>query len=399
MATYSLTQQDHENLEAWLKSFNSAIDDEIFTLEALAQRPASVDMVAALNEAIQKLSRINVFVAGYITHVRINGSNEGYTQEFITLKTSLSTGIAAALTIGGGLAIAASPGFGPYAPFVALAGFTAVWFAGEAGEAVEDLLDLLAEYAIAEFGPIAQDLLLQAEYIWGTEDGNVLIAMNPDIIQHLHGIDGENTLIGSAGRNFFYGGPQGDTIITGGGDNVVFGDLMPNFSQLHLMRGGNNVITTGDGDNQIFTYSGNNTITLGDGDNVVYSGLGSDHIHVGGGNNIIDAEAIWVGQVHHTAGASRDTNIVDYSALNRSLVVLASVNEPVTGRRSFTVDKIDPDGEAGTTSDYLQGIQEIRFAFHPSTMMLSGVLGARHPWRFSPMSGHRARSTRSISAR
>lgn len=108
----------------------------------------------------------------------------------------------------------------------------------------------------------------------------------------------------------------------------------------------------------------------------MYSGLGSDHIHVGAGNNIIDAEAIWVGQVHHhTAGSLDDRNIIDYSALNRSLVVKASVNEPVTGRRSFTVDKIDPDGAEATTTDFLQGVQEIRFAPNPNTVMLEGAFG------------------------
>jgi Ca2+-binding RTX toxin-like protein len=278
--------------------------------------------------------------------------------EFVALKSSFAAVGTTMAVIGGGALIGLSLGAGVLALPVAMVGFGFVYFSQQVGAAVAEFTDWLADHAIAEFGSWAEDLILQSEFIWGTEDDNTLIAMNPNIVQHLHGVDGENTLIGSDGRNFFYGGPQKDIIQTGEGDNVVFGDPVPNLSQLHFMRGGDNEITTGDGDNQIFTYKGNSTIRLGDGDNVVYSGLGSDHIHVGAGNNIIDAETIWVGQVHHhAAGAIDDRNIIDYSALNRSLVVKASVNEPVTGCRSFTVDKIDPDGgghPAGMGEDVLR---------------------------------------------
>jgi hypothetical protein len=385
MATLlNLTQDEHDELDNWLTAFLATLAAKEIELTFRSYKTIDSAAQLALREAAAKIGVLGGLATAYVNHLKVHDTTEGMSPLFVNAKSLLTSGVlvgASALgtfMVGAGIAAAVVPGGQLFAPALWIGGGLTLMFLSSMPriqELLHNLVDQLAEYAIAEFGPIAQDLLLQAEYIWGTEDGNVLIATNPDIIQHLHGIDGENTLIGSAGRNFFYGGPQGDTIITGGGDNVVFGDLMPNFSQLHLMRGGNNVITTGDGDNQIFAYSGNNTITLGDGDNVVYSGLGSDHIHVGAGNNIIDAEAIWVEQVHHPAGASGDKNIVDYSALNRSLVVLASVNEPVTGRRSFTVDKIDPDGEAGTTTDYLQGIQEIRFAPHPNTVMLSGALG------------------------
>jgi hypothetical protein len=114
-------------------------------------------------------------------------------------------------------------------------------------------------------------------------------------------------------------------------------------------------------------------ITLGDGRNVVYTGSGSDHVVLGMGNNYVNTSAhfahsaaLWSsGQVMDVA-IGDDRNIADYTDMPRSLVVKAPWGDPLTGRRNFILDKIDPDGVEATTTDLLAGIQEIRFAPLPT---------------------------------
>ncbi|MGY6643661.1 MAG: hypothetical protein ACXIVD_00425 [Salinarimonas sp.] len=389
MSIQTLTEDDHSALDNWLETFTQ----QLYLLELSylnsAVNSVTASSINAAENAARNMGLISAFATSYITYARINNETEGMSSEFISLKSNLSSGTAIVMSsVGTGLAAVSFAG-GPTAPFLLATGLTLIALTPNAQAIVEQLIDDLAQQAIAQFGSDAADLLLQSEHIWGTDENDNLTAMNPSIIQHIHGVGGENTLIGSNGRNFIYGGPNKDEIITGEGDNVVFADPVPTFSQLYRAVGGDNEIITGDGNNKIYAYNGNNTITLGNGDNEVFSGRGSDTIIAGYGNNIIDAggayagaEALFsTGQIMNALHPD-DWNTVDYSALNRSLVVRATLNEPLSSRRDFTVDKIDAAGSADTTTDLLISIHSIIFSADPGTVMLEGSVGRTTDARF-----------------
>jgi Ca2+-binding RTX toxin-like protein len=221
--TLNLTHDDHFELENWLSTFIQAMT--LKEVELLYRAEATISMTAniALKGSAANIGVLGALATAYVNHVRINDTTEGMSPLFVNAKSTLSSGILIFLSatstaaIGAGFIAAATPGAQPLAAPLWLAGGLLGLFAASlprVQELLDGFVDYLAEYAIAEFGPIAQDLLLQSEFIWGTEDDNTLIAMNPHIVQHLHGVDGENTLIGSDGRNFFYGGPQKDIIQT-----------------------------------------------------------------------------------------------------------------------------------------------------------------------------------------
>ena len=393
----NITPEEDQELSDWLDQFNLAMNLKVADLTQRAQNAPIESTKQAMLNSINNINLLSALATSYITYVRVNDTTEGASQLFINTKSSLSAGSAIVVGAASGAlitygVIAVSTAASPLAPALLIAAGLAVAFSYsyfKVQQIIEDFTDQLGQYAIAEFGPVAQDLIQESENIWGTNENDTLIATNDAIIQHIHGVGGENILIGSNGRNFIYGGPNKDEIITGEGDNVVFADPVPTFSQLIRAVGGDNEITTGGGNNKIYAYNGNNTITLGNGDNEVFSGRGSDTIIAGYGNNIIDAggayagaEALFsTGQIMNALHPD-DWNTVDYSALNRSLVVRATLNESLSSRRDFTVDKIDPTGSADTTTDLLTSIHRIIFSEDPGTVMLDGPVGRTTDARF-----------------
>ncbi|OYV65314.1 MAG: hypothetical protein B7X07_03495, partial [Actinobacteria bacterium 21-64-8] len=68
-----------------------------------------------------------------------------------------------------------------------------------------------------------------------------------------------------------------------GNDQVQLGDG----SNTVTVGSGNDNIQAGDGNNVIVAGSGNDNIQVGDGDNLIVGGTGRDIIHAGNGNNIL----------------------------------------------------------------------------------------------------------------
>ncbi len=118
------------------------------------------------------------------------------------------------------------------------------------------------------------------------------------------GGEGDDVLIATSrrhkDRHFFYGGAGDDTLIGGGGSDVLDGGP------------GNDTIKGGSGDNQIFAGHGNDTILDGEGNSVIHTGpgrntvvseAGDDTVHVGPGESDI------------TGGPGATTYVVAFGAL------------------------------------------------------------------------------------
>jgi len=89
----------------------------------------------------------------------------------------------------------------------------------------------------------------------------------------IRGTDGDDTLIGTPGRDVIHGG-AGDDVIEGlGGDDVICGGA------------GDDRIDAGDGDDEVHGGSGNDRIFGGAGDDLLKGGPGSDRIFGGAGDD------------------------------------------------------------------------------------------------------------------
>lgn len=96
--------------------------------------------------------------------------------------------------------------------------------------------------------------------------------------------DGDDTIVGTAGSEFFAGMDGDDTIYSGEGQDRIFGgagdDYIVNESGLGLIVGH-------DGNDVIFGGSDKDIIGGGDGDDTIYGGAGDDYLTGGGGADYI----------------------------------------------------------------------------------------------------------------
>jgi Ca2+-binding RTX toxin-like protein len=123
-------------------------------------------------------------------------------------------------------------------------------------------------------------------------------------IENIIGSDWNDTLMGTAGRNAFYGQGGNDTIKGGGGRDSLFGgDGNDTISGAGGMYGGtgDDIITStyrrrgsqGDlqfgegGDDTMTGNNGNDTMYGGFDDDVMKGGAGEDYLHGGSGHNIL----------------------------------------------------------------------------------------------------------------
>ena len=111
----------------------------------------------------------------------------------------------------------------------------------------------------------------------------------------------DQTLYGTV-RGSAYGGHGNDvvygswteTIITGAGDDEVFGSSL------------NQTIDTGDGNDRASSKGGDDTITTGSGDDWVNGGPGNDTIDTGVGSDVIEAFAGQGNDTVHDFDAAKD---------------------------------------------------------------------------------------------
>jgi Ca2+-binding RTX toxin-like protein len=138
---------------------------------------------------------------------------------------------------------------------------------------------------------------------WG--DTDILVG-----IEHVTGSSYDDTLIGSAGRNWFRPGGGNDAVYGNGGDDVVMyeGDIaavtvdlqagtatgadigtdtLNGIRNLHTGQG-DDIIRMSDAGGYVFARGGDDTITGGAGDDSFYGGSGNDRINGGAGYDSAD---------------------------------------------------------------------------------------------------------------
>jgi len=157
------------------------------------------------------------------------------------------------------------------------------------------------------YGSSSSDTIIPGSGAYAGQDPNAGYAIygegNDTSTALLQDPTGNDVITAGNGNNQLYDGIGNSTITSGGGNNYM------------IVGGGKNQLTVGNGMNSIFGGAGNDTITAGSGynqinggsggslittsdaaaassstiSNYIYGGIGNDTIHVGNGNDIIFA--------------------------------------------------------------------------------------------------------------
>ena len=185
----------------------------------------------------------------------------------------------------------------------------------------------------------------------------------------LNGGEGDDTLIGGPGADTITGGPGGDTLSYAGSDEAVdirlrtgqasggdadgddysgvehvtgsdhddrlAGDNRPEGES----TGGDNTLSGGGGDDEIYGGSGDDTLNGGAGDDALYGGPGGDTLDGGAGDDLLIGGA---GGDSFTGGAGEDT--VSY-ALARDEKVTVNLSLAVAGSAADANNPSHSDGD------------------------------------------------------
>lgn len=117
-------------------------------------------------------------------------------------------------------------------------------------------------------------LAVGVDAVFGTAAGDTLDASQATQAMALHGLGGNDTLIGGAGDDVLVGGADQDDLNGGLGNDTVIGD------------DGNDTLRGGDGNDQLFGYEGMDTLFGGVGGDFLAGGNGNDTLH---GEDGVDA--------------------------------------------------------------------------------------------------------------
>ncbi len=133
--------------------------------------------------------------------------------------------------------------------------------------------------------------------------------------------------------------PAGFTRVNGGNGNDHV-TLAPN--TMYVDKGGNNVITAGNGPHIICTGSGNDSITVGNGDNIIDAGGGNNVVKTGNGNQNIKTgsgnDAITIGNGASTIDAGGGNNSVTTGNGDQTVTTGAGNDNVTTGNGDDTIN-------------------------------------------------------------
>jgi Ca2+-binding RTX toxin-like protein len=102
---------------------------------------------------------------------------------------------------------------------------------------------------------------------------------------------GDDVIVAHGYGNLVEGGPGADTIDAGEGNATVDGGNGGNGGNVITMRGSNNLVTAGDGDNYVYGTFSDSSVNFGDGHNRVRLGGHGNTILLGDGLNVIETGA------------------------------------------------------------------------------------------------------------
>jgi Ca2+-binding RTX toxin-like protein len=159
---------------------------------------------------------------------------------------------------------------------------------------------------------------LSAIDVWDNKGSNTVTGNGANNTVHVSG--GADVVLGGVGNDHLvlhYGGAVTSVIgtvsgVTDGGTRSVTFDAVEDFTI--LTGGGNDTLTTGDGDNLVRSAGGNDTITTGQGDSRILSGDGNDTVQVGDGHNLVNTglgdDSVTTGDGGNTVNAGEGDNTV-----------------------------------------------------------------------------------------
>lgn len=143
-------------------------------------------------------------------------------------------------------------------------------------------------------GTVFGDFFVPGNVIINGGDGDDhLQLVNSTISAIIDGGPGQDYIAGSLGDDTLIGGLGDDQINASGGDNVVYGDVV---GQEDQNIGGNDTISTLDGNDVVYGGGGDDEIVLGAGDDYAFGGFGNDvldgadgddRLYGGAGNDIL----------------------------------------------------------------------------------------------------------------
>jgi Ca2+-binding RTX toxin-like protein len=122
------------------------------------------------------------------------------------------------------------------------------------------------------------------DFIVGNNLGNFIDAGEGNNV--VSGGGGNDEIFAGNGNNLISGGAGDDTIVTGNGNNLLSGDDGNDFIGAGA---GSDIVFGGNGDDQIIAGDGNNFVDAGAGDDYIGTGEGNDTIIGGSGNDILQA--------------------------------------------------------------------------------------------------------------
>lgn len=104
-----------------------------------------------------------------------------------------------------------------------------------------------------------------------------------DTANLIHGLGGDDVILGGMMRDHIFGGDGNDYVHGGGGDDVLFGNEGNDY-----LRGGsgNDIVKGGDGNDRVCGNEGNDTLVGGEGHDFLYGGSGTDIMYGGEGNDV-----------------------------------------------------------------------------------------------------------------
>lgn len=112
-------------------------------------------------------------------------------------------------------------------------------------------------------------LAVGVDAVFGTAVGDTLDASQATQAMALHGLGGNDTLIGGAGDDVLVGGADNDVLTGGLGNDTLIGDA------------GDDTLRGGEGNDQLFGY---------DGTDILFGGAGGDFLAGGNGNDTLHGE-------------------------------------------------------------------------------------------------------------
>ena len=393
----TLTQADIDKVDAWVKQLKMLMDPaeaQFWALKNVATDPA---VLKAAEDSISNIGvvgkALDLFMAGLKTYGDPNNIDSN---AFNALKTLLRGGTA--IVVGGAVVAVAATAVGATGG-VAIAGIVGAALligtgsqVGDAADAaIVSLLDVLKNYGIAEFGDGAKELLLEYEYLSGSEGSDVVAITDRLQIVHYHALGGNDEITGTSIRDYIYGNGGNDKIFGGGGDDFLYGRGTPrsypvalenDVDETHGGDGNDHIYgeepdsgSTG-GDDQLYGDAGNDEIYGGGGANYIeggadhdrlYGGIGSDRFDGGSGNDIIDGDAGPGGVV--SSQLTRD-DIDTVSYVNDTGGVTVEIALSTTGPTAERLIIRANGSEIGT--DTLVGIERIEFSGGKDTVKISG---------------------------